>query len=134
MFALAAEQGHAAAQVKLGEMYEAGRGCVQVYALALEQFRLAAQQGRSSAHVSMGSMFEEGLGVAQDYGEAARLYRLAAEQGYLGGQFMLGIMFLNGVGGVQREEAVQLLTLAPAQTSDNDAEYAQIVLEMCLRH
>ena len=79
-------------------------------------------------------MFEEGLGVAQDYGEAARLYRLAAEQGYLGGQFMLGIMFLNGVGGVQREEAVQLLTLAAAQTSDNDAEYAQIVLEMCLRH
>lgn len=134
MFRLAAEQGHAAAQVKLGEMYEAGRGCVQVYALALEQFRLAAQQGLASAHVSMGSMFEEGLGVAQDYGEAARLYRLAAEQGYLGGQFMLGIMFLNGVGGVQREEAVQLLTLAAAQTSDNDAEYAQIVLEMCLRH
>jgi hypothetical protein len=134
MFRLAAEQGHAAAQVKLGEMYEDGRGCVQVFALALEQFRLAAQQGLACAHVNIGTMFEEGRGVAQDYSEAARLYRLAAEQGDLGGPVVLGIMFLNGLGGVQREEVVRLLTRAAAQTSDNSAEYAQIVLDMCLQH
>ena len=131
MFRQAAEQGHAAAQDKLGTMYESGRGCVQDYALALRQFRSASEQGLASAHVNMGSMFEEGQGVAQDYAEAARLYRLAADQGHLGGQFMLGLMFKRGLGVGQNDaEAVRLLRLAAAQTSEADAEFAQMFLDM----
>jgi uncharacterized protein len=134
MFRDAAVQGHAAAQNKLGEMFEQGEGCVQVYAEALRLFRLAAAQGLAIAHVKMGLLFEEGRGVARDYAEAVRLYRLPADQGNLSGQFSLGLMFREGLGVAKDDaEAVRLLRLAAAQSSEEDSTYAQMMLDIWLR-
>jgi membrane protein YqaA with SNARE-associated domain len=96
----AAEQGDAAAQVKLGMHYYTGRGrrSPPDYAEALKWFRLAADQGNAEAQDRIGMMYYAGRGVAQDYAEAARWYRLAAQQGNEHAQSQLMQMYQGGVG------------------------------------
>jgi TPR repeat protein len=81
IYRLAAEQGHAPAQVNLGLMFEHGQGVAQDAAEAIRWYRLAAEQGHATAQVKLGHMFENGHGVAKDAAEAIRWYRLAAAQG-----------------------------------------------------
>jgi TPR repeat protein len=81
LFRLAAEQGHAGAQMSLGYMFNNGQGVAQDTAEAIRWYRLAAEQGDADAQYNLGNMFENGLGVAKDTAEAIRWYRLAAEQG-----------------------------------------------------
>jgi TPR repeat protein len=81
LYRLAADQGHAGAQVSLGLMFYNGQGVAQDYAEAVRLYSLAAAQGHAGAQVNLGSMFEDGQGVAEDRAEAIRWYRLAAAQG-----------------------------------------------------
>ena len=116
LYSLAAAQGDADAQAKLGLMFENGRGVAQDYAEAVRLYSLAAAQGHADAQFYLGVMFENGRGVAQDDAEAVRLYSLAAAQGNAGAQFNLGYMFENGRGVAQdRAEAIRLYRLAAAQ-------------------
>ena len=65
-FRLAAEQGDAKAQNKVGSMYM-GRGVSQDYAEAEKWYRLAAEQGDADAQLRLGFIYRNGLGVPQDY-------------------------------------------------------------------
>jgi TPR repeat protein len=93
-----AEQGDAKAQLRLGSMYESGKGVVQNYVEAARWLRLAAEQGNADAQSNLGAMYEKGRGVTQDYKEAVRLYRLAAPQGSKEAQQNLAAMYFFGMG------------------------------------
>ena len=112
----AAEQGNAAAQTNLGNMYSNGRGVQQDRAEAVRWYRLAAEQGFARAQTNLGVMYSDGRGVQQDRAEAVRWYRLAAEQGFARAQTNLGNMYSNGRGVQQdRAEAVRWYRLAAEQ-------------------
>ena len=77
----AAEQGHVAAQFKLGNCYYCGKGVAQDHAKAAEWFLKAAEQGFIYAQYSLGFYYEHGYGMAKDLTKAAEWYQKAADQG-----------------------------------------------------
>lgn len=64
-YRLAAKQGSADAQFKLGYMYYRGRGVPQDFKEAAKWFKLATEQGDSNAQFNLGLMYEQGDGVPQ---------------------------------------------------------------------
>jgi hypothetical protein len=96
-----ADQGDAAAQNKIGEMYMNGQGVTQDYAEAMNWYRKAADQGDADAQLNIGRMYESGEGVMQDYKQAAEWFRKAADQGDADAQRALGGMYEMGQGVTQ---------------------------------
>ena len=121
-YRLAALEGLAAAQYRLGYMYDYGEGVPEDDIEAVRWYRLAAKQGDADAQLNLGAMYDEGAGVLEDDAEAVVWYRLAAEQGDSYAQFNLGYMYDYGEG-VQEDdiEAVQWYRLA-AKQGDADAQ------------
>src|SRR3954470_19360019 len=76
--ARAAALGDANAQLRLGFMYEYGRGIPQDYLLAAYWYRRAAEQGSPRGQHLLGLMYDRGLGVPNDYVEAYKWLNLAA--------------------------------------------------------
>jgi TPR repeat protein len=95
-FGIAAEKGHADAQVRLGECYHFGTGIAQDYAQAFHWFRMAAQQGHAEAQIWLDVCYEGGEGVPQDASQAVHWFRKAAEQGDAGAQNILGSCYEHG--------------------------------------
>ena len=115
-FRIAADQGDADAQNKLGGMYSNGQGVTQDYNEAVKWYRLAANQGCADAQLVLGFMYKRGYGVTQNYDEAVKWYRLGADQGNAEAQNNLGFMYDNGLGVLpNRYEAVQWYRLAADQ-------------------
>ena len=81
-YRLAAEQGDALTQVKLGIMYFFGHGVPQDYQEAMLWFRLAAEEGVPAAQYNLGGMTFKGQGVPRNYVRAYMWASLAAAQGY----------------------------------------------------
>lgn len=78
----AAEQGHAEAQFLLGQAYQHGRGTVQNFRAAQEQYAKAAEQGHLDAEYQLGIFHRDGL-AAPPNKEAAYIWlNLAAAQGH----------------------------------------------------
>ena len=103
-----AEQGNAAAQYNLGQMYRNGYGVAQ---------------GHADAQTNLGLMYKNGDGVAQDYAEAVKWYRLAAEQGNAAAQTNLGIMYANGDGVAQDYVTAHMwVNIAAASGAENARE------------
>ena len=102
-FAAAANEGCALAQVRLGELYEFGRGVAQDFNEAQRWYQLSAQQGNALAQCSVGSMFAMGRGVTQKYTEALRWYQLSAEQGDATAEAKLGGMHSQEWYGVEQD-------------------------------
>ena len=73
-----AEQGDAAAQTNVGEIFEKGLGVPPDYAAAAQWYRRAAEGGSSRAAINLGNLFEHGLGVPKDPTQALNWYRRAA--------------------------------------------------------
>ena len=67
LYRVAAEQGIAGAQCRLGVIYAEGRGIKVDDREAIKWFRLAAEQGNGEAQASLGLSFASGRGVAQDF-------------------------------------------------------------------
>lgn len=104
----AAESGDAAAQYRLGLMYEEGKGVRQDDASALRWYRKSAVQGNPDAQYRLGRMYEEGKGISRDYSFAIRWYRKAAGQGNSDAEYSLGMMYEKGQGvGQDNEQAAR---------------------------
>ena len=88
-----ADKGDAAAQFKLGVMYDYGEGVSQDHAEAAKWYQLAAEQGNAAAQNNIGVMYHKGEGVSQDDKEAMKWYRLAADQGNAAAKKNLGDMY-----------------------------------------
>ena len=80
-YRLAAEQGHAAAQFTLGNMYDEGEGVPEDDAEAVRWYRLAAEQGHAAAQFNLGNMYTGGGGVPKDAVTAYVWFSIAAAQG-----------------------------------------------------
>ena len=100
-FRLAAEQGHAGAQNRLGNCYKNGQGVRHNFIEAVRWYTKAAEQGHAFAQNNLGNCYYRGWGVERDYNEAVKWFRKAAEQGNVYAQYKLGVCYYNGQGVVQ---------------------------------
>ena len=114
---LAADQGHASAQYRLGFMYANGEDVPEDDAEAVRWWRLAAEQGDAEAQNNLGLQYNIGEGAPQDSQEAVKWFRLAAEQGHASAQYNLGLLYASGAEGVTQDyqEAVRWYLLAAGQ-------------------
>jgi TPR repeat protein len=119
----AVEQGDAAAQNALGEMYARGEGVVQSYEQALDWFQKAASQGNASAQYSLGRMFSQGEAVSRNTETAAKWYRTAAEQGNSSAQCELAVFYQNGVGVAQNYDSAVLWFKKSSEQGNAEAQY-----------
>jgi TPR repeat protein len=124
-YKLAADQGNASAQAKLGVFYRDGLGGLpKDDREAARLFKLAADQGNGNpgAQVNLGVFYAQGRGgLPKDDREAARLYKLAADQGNAQAQSNLGTFYREGRGGLLKDdrEAARLYRLAADQGTAN---------------
>lgn len=77
----AASTGDAAAQYRLGRMYETGRRMARNEAAAVMWYHRAADRGHAEAQFRLGLMYASGRGVHRDPAKAAKWFRSAADQG-----------------------------------------------------
>jgi len=94
----AARKGDAAAQLKLGEMYDLGEGVTQDYKEAVKWYRLSAEQGNATARFALAEMYKNSDGVPKNIQTAIKWYRLAAEQNYSMAQLLLANLYNVGQG------------------------------------
>lgn len=87
-----AEKGIAAAQYKLGLMYEHGRGVQKDLAEAGKWYALAAQQGYANAQYNLGFVHY----AQNDIAGTTEWWSRAAERGDEQAMFSLGFMFAEG--------------------------------------
>src|SRR5262249_41546814 len=74
-----AEQGDAASQYNVAQLYYSGRGVAQNLAAAAGWYRRAAEQGFPDAQLNLGIACALGRGVPQDLMEAYQWLELAAD-------------------------------------------------------
>jgi TPR repeat protein len=91
----AADQGHAQAQVEIGNLYGEGQGVAQNHAEALRWFRMAAERGNAEAQNNVGLFYVSGMGVAKDSTEGMRWLRKSADQGNEVAQRNIGMVYLQ---------------------------------------
>jgi TPR repeat protein len=141
---LAAEQGDATAQFKLGQMYDVGQGVPQDHNEAVKWYWLSAEQGYAGAQSSLGVMYS----MRGDDAEAVKWWRLAAEQGDAWAQVLLGARYLYGEGVPQDDvtahmwasiadinglaDAARLRDEAAANMMPADISEAQRRTEVCM--
>jgi TPR repeat protein len=96
-----AEAGDAAAQYRLGLLYDKGSGVPQSSIHAKEWFEKAATQGHAGAQVDLGTMYLQGNGAPQSAPMALVWFSRAAEQGEGLAFAKLGRMYAQGRGVLQ---------------------------------
>ena len=106
-----ADHGNAAAQFRLGVMYDNGEGVPEDHVQAVAWYRKAADQGYAAAHAQ-----------AMDW------YRKAAAQGQADAQKNLGGMYAKGEGVPQDlVQALKWLSLAAAQGDADAIKYRDAI-------
>ncbi len=80
-YTLAANQGDATAQYKLGEMYYHGTEVTKNIIEAVRWYTASANQGNAIAQSRLGYMYTFGEGIAVDNNEAVKWYKLAINSG-----------------------------------------------------
>ena len=78
-YRLAADQGKASAQFKLGVLYDQGIGVLQDYAEAMKWYLKAADQNFAPAQYNLGGMCLEGRGVPEDFVQAHMWFNLSSQ-------------------------------------------------------
>jgi len=108
----------AAAQDKLGWMYENGWGICRDYAQAAAWYRKAAEQGNDMAQNSFGRMYENGWGVPQSNELAVAWYRKAADTGNKNACHKYGDILFHGRLGVDKNVGAALTYYKKGDLSD----------------
>ena len=114
LYRLAAAQGIAGAQCRLGVMYAEGRGVAQNDRESVRWFRLAADQGDAEAQGGLGLAYSTGSGVPQDFVASHMWMTLASAQ--LTGAIRNGALKFRD-------------TIAAAMTSEQIAEAQRLARE-----
>ena len=95
---LAAKQGHAKAEIGIGDFYLGGWGVQEDTHVAATWYQKAAQQGNIGAQTKLGILYLSGRGIEQDYSTAASWLSKAAEQGDHEAQAKLASLYEKGRG------------------------------------
>jgi hypothetical protein len=93
-FLMAAEQGLAGAQLKLGLAYKDGKGVTINATESAKWLRQAADQGLAQAQMYLAIAYLSGYGLPLDAEEALKWLLRAANQGYSSAQLSLGLYYL----------------------------------------
>jgi TPR repeat protein len=97
----AAQLGHAASQVKLGNLHREGRGVAMSPAMAVALYTNAEKQEYSAAYVPLAEMYLKGWGTEVNYQRAVELLHLGITEGRITGRYFLGRVYENGWGAEQ---------------------------------
>src|SRR5690606_20809114 len=97
----AADDGHAEALYRLGQLYSAGHGVTRDYLRAFELYLAAAELDHAEAEYALGVLHEHGLGVEIDPAEAAYWYARAVDQGHTSAMCNLAGLYERGLGVTQ---------------------------------
>ena len=132
---MAAQQGHAAAQSLLDEIFpeRAHDTCAWMkpamdafqqkdYPKALKTLQPMAERGCADAQTLLGKMYDDGLGVTPEKALSAEWYRKAAEQGEVNAQRQLGHAYLKGEGVLQDEVQAAAWYLKAAEQGDSQSQ------------
>lgn len=98
LFTRAAKNGHAKAQVKLGDLYLQGNYLEKDYAEAMRWYKSAAKQATPDAEYNIGLMYKDGKGVEQSPDKAVSHFRVAANAGHPEAQYNMGLAYYAGYG------------------------------------
>ncbi|MBL9138687.1 MAG: sel1 repeat family protein, partial [Verrucomicrobiales bacterium] len=102
---IAAKNGDAEAQLKLGRMYRDGTdGLEKDLAKACEWWLKAALQGNAAAQGQLGRAYMRGLGVSADSTEAVKWFREGARNGDPWAQLFLGDAYEFGHGPLKKDQ------------------------------
>jgi TPR repeat protein len=120
---LAAEQGDADAQARLGGQYAAAMGCAQDLAEARKWFLASAEQGCAAGQFGMGALLAGASSGANEIATAAAWFDKAAAQGNMPAKLSLAILLIEGQGlAADPVRAAKLLTEA-AQADVTEAMF-----------
>ena len=92
-----AEQGDAAAQTLIAELYARGLGVAQSLERAAGWYQLASNNGDRLATFELGMLYQDGAGVPRNRQRAAELFRSSAEAGYIPAKYNLALLHVEGV-------------------------------------
>jgi len=113
---LAAKQGLAPAQFRLGGYYEKGIGVKKDLAAARDLYLAAAAKGNGKAMHNLAVLYAEGINGRSDYRTAVLWFRKAADRGITDSQYNLAILCARGTGEPQNyAEAYKWFALAAKQ-------------------
>jgi TPR repeat protein len=128
-FALAAKiclelskQGNPAAQVRLGLMYEAGRGVPRNYPEAVRWYSVASSQGEPLAPYYLGRLFQDRIHEPRHYAKARDWYVVAADRAQSKAAVNLGVMYASGLLGPKNDRIAGLWFLLAAGRADTVAQ------------
>ena len=76
-YKLAADKGNSMANIRLGNIYDAGLSVKQDFLEAMRYYKIAASQGHILGFVFVSAMFENGQGVEKNLSEAERWKKYA---------------------------------------------------------
>jgi TPR repeat protein len=121
-----ASAGDAAAQIAVGESYEAGKGVARDLKQAAQWYQKAADKGNVSGEVHLATLYRDGgKDLPRDMAQAAAWFQKAAEQGEVTAQGTMGTLYSMGQGVEQSYvEAYYWLDLAAAVKGPKQAQYA----------
>ncbi len=91
-----ADEGEAAAQVLLGDLYFQGIGLPANYSLAWTWYNRAASNEDPVGQYKLGKMYWDGIGVPRDDTKAVEWYEAAAAGGHVQAQIDLGYIYRDG--------------------------------------
>ncbi|WP_137129781.1 SEL1-like repeat protein [Rhizobium sp. FY34] len=120
-YAMAAEQGFAPAQYRLGSLYEKGTGIGRDIKKAMALYEQAAAAGNASSMHNLAVLYASGAAGAANYKAAVDWFTKAANLGIVDSQFNLAILHARGNGTPQNlEESYKWFAIA-AKGGDKDA-------------
>jgi TPR repeat protein len=121
-----ANAGDAAAQVSVGESYEAGKGVTRDLKLAAEWYQKAAAKSDIGGEMHLAALYRDGgKDFPRDMVQAAAWFRKAADQGDVTAQGTMGTLYSVGQGVEQNyAEAYYWLDLAADVKGPKQAQYA----------
>jgi uncharacterized protein len=121
-YELAAQQGHAGAQIILGSLYRTDHWVKKDHSQAIKWFLKAAEQGEAYAQLHLGCMLYNGEGTERNYQLAAKWFWRAAEHGETQSQCILAGMYADGVG-IEKDylQAYALFNLASVEGNQYSA-------------
>ena len=92
-----AEEGDAAAQTLIAEIYARGLGVAQNTERAAGWYQLASNNGDRLAAFELGMLYQDGIGVPRNRQRAAELFNISAEAGYIPAKYNLALLHVEGV-------------------------------------
>lgn len=126
-----AEQGDAAAQTLIAEIYAKGLGVAQNDQRAAGWYQLASNNGDHLATFELALFYQNGIGVPKNRARAAELFRQAADAGYAPAKYNMALLHVEGIYATPSltEAAALMKEAAEAELAEAQYDYGTMLIE-----